>query len=581
MDAAEQVIASQHESCRIICPKCGPDRKHKNPTLSITVNPTETLYHCHHCEWSGCISTTKPIKQYVKRERVAPIPTKLNRDSGVIEKFFAQRGIEIPSLKELPPLTTHPHIYFPKLGENAEAVGFQYGEGDDIAIKWRPADGRKAFTQSGAARSFYGLDKLSVSEDGGHTVVIVEGEADVIALAAHGIRALSVPNGAPMKVSKNNMIDPEEDGKFAYVWEAREILDAADKIILAVDADEAGEALAEELARRIDRARCWRVKYASDCKDPTDVIVNHGIDEMRELIEKAEPMPLHGIYSAEDYRSELMKVYREGHGRGESTGFPVVDDLFTVKEGMVYIVTGLPGSGKSEFIDQIMVNLALNKSWKFALASFENPPATHIAKLSEKIIRKPFHEGPSPRMKTIELEQALEMINSHFAFIENKGGDMATMKSIINRAKQAVMRLGVRGLVIDPYNYIDMGNTDNEHVAISHMLSEISTFAKARNIAVFFVAHPAKMYPKEDGSYPVPKGMHISGSAAWFAKADIGLTIHRGEVGTEIHCWKVRHKWMGQIGQTFLGYDVPTGTYYERSDQMPNGKCAYKRSGWD
>ena len=32
---------------------------------------------------------------------------------------------------------------------------------------------------------------------------------------------------------------------------------------------------------------------------------------------------------------------------------------------------------------------------------------------------------------------------------------MSTIDSVIERTKQAVMRLGVRGLVIDPYNYIE------------------------------------------------------------------------------------------------------------------------------
>ena len=46
----------------------------------------------------------------------------------------------------------------------------------------------------------------------------------------------------------------------------------------------------------------------------------------------------------------------------------------------------MPGSGKSEFIDQIMMNLAEKESWKFAVCSFENPVPFHIAKLAEKLV---------------------------------------------------------------------------------------------------------------------------------------------------------------------------------------------------
>ena len=92
------------------------------------------------------------------------------------------------------------------------------------------------------------------------------------------------------------------------------------------------------------------------------------------------------------------------------------------------------------------------------------------------------------------------------------------------------------------------------------------------------------MQMREDGSYPVPQGMHISGSAAWFAKADLGVTVHRGKQGVEIHCWKSRFKWMGQQGMTLLGYDVPTGRYFdghkEVGELIPNATKKAVARNW-
>lgn len=588
MDAAEEVIATCHTSCRIVCPKCGPERRHKNPTLSVTVESDRTLYKCHHCDWSGLLTSEDPLTKYRRKtsKGVSLIPTKLNQDQEVIRALFQSRGIAIKTFDGLPSMTTGER-YFAKIKAKTGAVGFVYGPGEEPnAIKWRPADGRKDFTQDKSASTFYGLEQypdLAAMPEGERVVVIVEGESDCIAMYANGIPALSVPNGAPMKVSKGNYVDPEEDVKFSYVWEARELFDCTDKIVLAVDKDQAGEALAEELARRLGRARCWRVQYPEGCKDATDVLVTHGADVMRDLIEQAEPMPLHGVYAATDYRREVVKSYQEGQVRGDTTGYSVIDDLFTIKEGMIYIVTGYPGDGKSEFCDQLMVNLALKRSWKWAVASFENQPAEHITKLSEKIIGKPFYEGPTPRMNRNEVDEAMDIINRHMVFLENRGGDMPTIKMIIDRAKQAVMRLGVRGLIIDPFNYIRL-ESENTNDGISEMLSEISTFAKAYRVAVFFVAHPVKVYPRDDGSMPVPLGTHISGSAAWWAKADVGFTVHRPDFGVGIKCWKVRHKWLGKVGDALLGYDVPTGRYFEKpndfvvADKSLNG---HNRQGVD
>ena len=60
----------------------------------------------------------------------------------------------------------------------------------------------------------------------------------------------------------------------------------------------------------------------------------------------------------------------------------------------------------------------------------------------------------------------------------------------------------------------------------------------------------------------MPKGMNISGSASFFAKADLGITVHRNtNMDEEVHCLTVRFKWLGQVGKTTLNYDIPTGRY--------------------
>jgi len=445
-------------------------------------------------------------------------------------------------------------------GAQQEAVGFIYGPRENpTAIKWRSVEG-KGFLCDGAPRSFYGIENVEETDE---DLTIVEGECDVIALASVGIKAVSCPNGAPAKVSQNR-VSPEEDNKFSYIWEERERLERVKRVILATDNDQAGEALAEEIARRVGRAKCWRVKFPEGTKDANDAVDKLGADETRRLFANPEPVPLSGVYGASEYLNDIKDIYANGHGRGASTGFPAIDELFTIAEGQLSIVTGMPSSGKSEFIDQIMVNLARRESWKFAVCSFENPPHMHIAKLAEKVTGKPFYDGLGPRMTEEELEEAIVFINEHFVFLESKDGGMSTIDSVIERTKQAVMRLGVRGLIIDPYNYIEQTGAE-EHNGISQMLSRITAFAKAHGIHVWFVAHPQKMYPREDGTYAVPKGMNISGSAAWFAKADLGITVHRTEDCVEIHCWKSRFKWTGQQGVACLTYELSNGRYHDWS----------------
>ena len=555
-------VSAVTDDCRIACPSCSETRKKKREkTLSVTVNPDGTkLYFCHHCGESGSIFRKK---EYFKKEsNVTRIQPRATVDESAIKNFFNSRGILWSQDIDLPVISGK--RYFNGFGE-LDAVGFVYGDqSQPSAIKWR-AINQKAFTQEGAARHFYGIEFIP---DDAKELIIVEGECDALALASAGIAAVSCPNGAPQMVSGKSF-SPEDDNKFSYIWEARELIDRCDKIILATDNDKAGHALAEEIARRIGRAKCWAINYPAGCKDANEVIQQHGVEALKDVVSKSQPLPLKGVYSAKSYIQDVQDIFAKGVGSGESTGIASIDDLFTIAEGQLSVVTGVPSSGKSEFVDQIMVNLAQNCSWKFAVASFENPPHFHIAKLSEKIVGKAFFEGEAERMTNKELTDCSNFIDKHFVFLDSRDGAVSTIDSIIDRAKQAVMRLGIRGLVIDPYNYIEKNTQSDESQSISSMLTKVTAFAKAHGVHVWFIAHPAKMYTREDGSMPIPTGMSISGSAAWFAKADLGVTVHRVGDDTEIHCWKSRFKWIGKQGAVPLAYDKSTGRYSEwQSEQQ-------------
>lgn len=569
MGVIEEVVKSVTESKRILCPACANKRKKsKEPTLVITVDEQGKVYHCHHCNAKGNISHPSPIKIKKREFNVTPISINYKQNQQLISDFLFKRGIKYD--KNFPVISGRK--FFHGHGE-LDAIGFVYGDAKNpTAIKWRGAE-EKVFTQDGVAKEFYLGDKVLKKDK---ELIIVEGECDALALLSIGVKSVSCPNGAPQKVS-NKMVMPEEDNKFSYIWEFRDHFEHLEKIILAVDNDEAGEALAEEIARRVGRAKCWRIQFPEDCKDFNDVLRDYGEDEVKRLIKDAVPVPLDGVYSANDYKKSVQEIYDKGIGRGISTGLKSIDDLFTIAEGQLSVVTGIPSSGKSEFIDQIMINLAQNNHWKFAVCSFENPPHYHIAKLAEKIVGSPFFQSIEKRMNEKQLEDALNFINEHFVFLEQKEGGMSSIESIIDRTKQAVMRLGIRGLIIDPYNYIDMSTERDEHQNISSMLTKISSFAKSHGIHVWFVAHPSKMYPNADGTMPVPKGMSISGSASWFAKADLGITVHRGDQGVEIHCWKSRFKWIGSQGMKLLNYDIITGKYSDEieikgSDMTPTSR---------
>lgn len=393
--------------------------------------------------------------------------------------------------------------------------------------------------------------------------VYVAGNCDALALHTSGIlNAVSVPNGAPAKVS-NGKVTAKEDHAFRYVWSAKQLFDRCKKIVIATDNDEPGDALAEELARRIGKYRCWRVRWPSGIKDANDALTKLGAEAVADIVNAAEQWPVAGLYETDHYLTKVLDLYARGEGKGESTGIAALDKLYTIVPGQVTVVTGLPSAGKSEFVDHVMASMAEALDWRFAVCSFENPPATHIVKLLEKYRRTAFYQGKAQRMQEADVRRGMSWITDHFYWIEQADGAASNIDDIIERAKVAVMRYGVRGVVIDPYNYIDKPRDMAETEYVSELMTKLKQFAVGHEAHVWFIAHPTKLKRDESGRIPPPGGYEISGSAAWYAKADCGLTVHRGlqDCETEIHLWKVRFKWVGKQGMTMLAYDPETGRY--------------------
>jgi len=561
----EEFVSSLHvdKHLRVQCPNCSHERKkHNLKELNIDRKDDCWVFHCHHCQVSGAVPVNKKNVYQFKPERVVQPQTISPKEIEFLQPqhyhFLSTRGISKNTADEMQLFSAQK--YFSRLNKKTDAIGFPYFKnGKMVSAKYRSIESKDFTQENGGAQEFFGLDKVVQ----GLPIVIVEGEIDALSLMECGIaNVLSVPSGAPMKVS-DGKIDASEDKKFSYIWSAFDTLQSVPYIVIATDTDTAGQALAEELARRIGKDKCRIAKFEK--KDLNEVLLADGADAVREIIDQAEPYPVAGLSSASKFIDRLNDLFLKGTGKGTSTGYSNVDEIYTVAEGQLTVVTGYPSSGKSNFVDQLMVNLGRTNDWKFALCSFENQPEIHISRLMEIYKEKRFFDG-SHRMTEAEKDEAFKWVEEHFMFLDSESVEPATIESILERAKIAVARTGIRGLVIDPYNYIDNKSNMAETEFISNMLTRVQAFAKSYGVHVWFVAHPAKI-TRSGMDLPRPDGMAISGSMAWWAKADCGITIHRGKDNSvEMAVWKCRYRWVGTQGETKLGYNKTTGTYYEQND---------------
>lgn len=280
------------------------------------------------------------------------------------------------------------------------------------------------------------------------------------------------------------------------------------------------------------------------------------------------------IVDHDDMQPALKSLWESGGlPRGDYAGWTALSELYSVALGQWTVVTGLPGSGKSEWLDALMVNLAKHGKWKFVIYSPENwPLELHYSKVIEKYVGKPFNPGVTPRLDEGELDEALEWMRGKFYFAKP---DKPSIVSILNEANKITedrdMPFHKTGIVLDPWNYLEhhrpQGMSETEYV--SQTLSEIINWVRERACHLWLVAHPSKLQRTKEGSLPVPTPHDISGSAHFWNKADNCISVARDQRDytkqeVDIHVQKVRFKHIGRVGIATLLYDRVTGRYSEQ-----------------
>lgn len=551
-------VLSNSQKDRVICPICSPTRKAKNdPTLSIKDFGDRVVWNCWHCNDKGAVrrevsvSVIPPHKE--PTSKVVPlreIPTDTLTEDG--EQYLQSRGISKATAEKLGIVSGVK--YFRKAGQELPAIGFIYNYKDtNYAAKWRSIS-VKDFTQDGATATLYPSHIITDKD----RLIITEGEMDAASFWEAGIEALSIPSGAVAAQTA------DDSSRLKWMALHDELLAGASDVYLAVDMDDPGSTTANELARRIGKAKCWKVVYPPGCKDANDVLLKHGAQGLEDCITYATRWPIEGIAAVSDYADKVLGLFKTGMPRGLSTGWLSVDEIYTLNPGNLVIVTGIPGHGKSTFLDSLLVNAMKQHDWRIAIASFENPQEIHISKLIAQKVDKPFGTGPTPRMTEQEMLEAMAWVNERVTFLTNDGV-MPTVSSLIERFETAIRRYGVKACVVDPFNFIKLPGRDGgfDTEAINEMLSEFKMFALRSEVVFYLVAHPAK--PMAGNSDFIPTGYSISGSAHFYNRADFGLTLHRKNNESHLHCWKARFAHQGKLGAAQLFYDPPTGAFHDHN----------------
>lgn len=534
---------------KVYCPQCHANRNDKGDK-SLSINLETGVYNCHYCGFSGSVAETdlstvrKQIKNYKR-----PVEREAKPLSEKLLTWFAGRGISKDTLTLA--RITEGLEFMPQKGKEVNTLQFNfYLNGELINTKFRTGD-KNFKLVSGARLIPWNIDAIKDQQ----SCIITEGEIDALSFIECGfLNAVSVPNGA----SKNlDYLDDFIESHF----------DDKESIYIAVDTDTKGVQLKDELLRRFGVERCRVIDYGEGCKDANEHLQKFGKESLANLIHNAPEPTMEGVYSIYDFETNLDALFENGLQKGFTIGHENFNALCSFETKRLAVVTGVPGSGKSEFIDEICEHLNIIHDWRVAYFSPENAPlAYHASKLIEKLTGKKFCKEKLPNN---EYKQVKEHIQNNFFFIAPH--EDFKIDTILERAKFLVRRKGIKVLVIDPYNRLEneMGNR-NESLYISSVLDKLTTFAQINDVLVILMAHPTKMQRGKDGVQEIPTLYDISGSANFYNKADFGLIVHRDRQNelVEVRVQKVKFRHLGEPGVAKFKYNINNGRFVPYIDDL-------------
>ena len=527
-----------------VCPLCSHIRKPENKKSKCSSYDWERgLGTCHNCNSTFQLHTYKR-KGNSNKDYIKPIATKYLPVKDKVEEWFNSRSITQRTLDDLK-VGQGPE-YMPQTGKQENTIQFNYIMGNElINIKYR--DGRKNFKlYKGAEKVFYNINSIIGHKD----CVITEGEMDVLALHEAGItNAISVPNGATLH---HNNLD--------YLDNCIDYFEDKEKIIIAVDTDEPGLALRAELVRRLGAEVCYLVDFEK-CKDANEYLTTYGKEKLKQTIDKARAYPLENVTTFKDIEGDIKDFVTHGFKPGFQVGLSNFDRIFSTYTSQFITVTGIPSSGKSDFVDQMVVGYNKLYNWKTGFASPENAPNyLHAHKLMRKVW------GDMPQRKDIDgikWKEVGEHVNDNFFFIDM---EKYTLESVLRKGAELVKRKGIKCLVIDPFNKVRDKNASSIDVNIYTMeyLTKIEAFAKKYDVLVFIVAHPTKMYKDKDGKIEEPNMYNIKGGGEWYDASYHGILVHRDyeAKNTKVKVLKVKFQNLGDNGaECFFTWEPKSGSY--------------------
>lgn len=531
-----------------------------SPQLAITCPKARPLLQPKEIE-----TLQNQVKSYVQAMKLDP---EVMKRTGVMCAYMNKKADDGKS--------EDPHGCIP-----VPAIAYcNYLDGKIINVKFRsvvlnPITGEwsKDFAQESPTKPCapYGIDSINpIRPDAGpiRQLIITEGEKDRLTLMSCGFPyVLSIANGAQTNIAESHEAFEE--------WIAQ-----VEEIVICGDTDRPGRTMVKALLNAYT-ARAKVVHLSGNRKDISDVYADFGASEVRRIIQEAEDVAAQDIYDLHQHEPDILEVMMGIYDKGYDVGMGMkTDHIFhPTSDGGLIILTGIPNSGKTDFLNCMMAHLMFQRQKRIAFFSFEKPiKAKHVREIARVALGVEDTASMDHTMKESEARevnsQIINYMTEHMVDFDTKTR-LPDSDYIIAMAERDMRKHGLDFLVIDPYVFIDMtegGSRATETEKVRLMLTKLQAWSRTRHVWTIVVAHPRIQYKDGHESFPPLDIYSIAGSAQWANLADFLFTVRRmnkpeeGKVYSIVEMLKVRDQEFCQPGKV-LYVRQPCGRYDERESE--------------
>lgn len=342
-----------------------------------------------------------------------------------------------------------------------------------------------------------------------------------------------------------------------------------------------------ELAKQYPQTQ-WAYKSERQADDFEEETVDYStLNYNTEDMNNEEVEETNGLVNYEALYDKVVTTIKEGDRVGFETSHKAFSDIFRFKGSGILTVTGIPGHGKTEFVDSCILDLARLHGHESIICGFEQTPEEHIIKLTRKLIGTDvtcdtwFKDENMP-----ELYRAYDFITSKIKHIDadKTGGNVLEILEVAAKQINESRENGgnPKYLVIDPFNMLSIKSKSNGHERIEEILRRLTNFSHQMKVMCILVAHPFKMRKEEKtGLYEVPDFYSVKGSSAFFEMSYHGLVVYRSPGQVLVRILKVKQNNLGRAGaEVYFDYERLPGRYIPKDEEGNELGGDHRQKDW-